>query len=342
MKTFTNPRVAVVGATGAVGTTMLSILEERGYPVASLRLMASERSAGREVDTKWGSVTIEDLASADPSGIDVALFSAGGGRSMQYAPAFAAAGATVIDNSSAFRSDPNVPLVVANVNNDAIGAHNGIVANPNCTTMAVMMAAGPLHRAAGLKSMIATSYQSVSGSGQTGMSQLQKEVDHHAMNQDGLASGDWSDPGGDLYARPIAYNVLPLAGSITDQGYTDEEWKLVTETRKILERNDIVVEPTCVRVPVMVGHGIATTMWFDRPVDLDEAVAVLGEAPGVQLWDDTKVPTPLDSAGIDDVLVGRLRETIGTPGGISLFAIGDNLRKGAALNAVELAELLLD
>lgn len=341
MKTFTNPNVAVVGATGAVGTTMLSILEEREYPVANLRLMASERSAGRTIDTKWGMVTIEDLATADPSGIDVALFSAGGGRSAQYAPAFAEVGATVIDNSSAFRSDPDVPLVVANVNDEAITSHNGIVANPNCTTMAVMMAAGPLHRAAGLKSMIATSYQSVSGSGQTGMSQLAKEVDHHAMHHDALATGGWTDPEGDLYARPIAYNVLPLAGSITELGYTDEEWKLVTETRKILERDDIIVEPTCVRVPVMVGHGIATTMWFDRPVDLDEAVAVLGGAPGVQLWDDTKVPTPLDSAGIDDVLVGRLRETIGTPGGISLFAIGDNLRKGAALNAVELAELLI-
>ena len=238
--------------------------------------------------------------------------------------------------------DDAVPLVVANVNDDAIRDHAGIVANPNCTTMAVMMAAGPLHRAAGLSSMVATSYQSVSGSGHTGMTQLAKEIDHFNANRDGLASGDWSDPGGELYARPIGYNVLPLAGSITDAGYTDEEWKLVNETRKILDRPDIDVEPTCVRVPVMVGHGIATTMWFDRSVDMDEAVAVLGEAPGVQLWDDTRVPTPLDSAGIDDVLVGRLRETVGRPGGISLFAIGDNLRKGAALNAVELAELLLD
>ncbi len=342
MKTFANPSVAVVGATGAVGTTMLSILTERGFPVRELRLMASERSAGRSISTAYGDVVIEDLATADPAGIDIALFSAGGSRSKQYAPRFAAAGSTVIDNSSAFRMDDAVPLVVANVNDDAIRDHAGIVANPNCTTMAVMMAAGPLHRAAGLSSMVATSYQSVSGSGHTGMTQLAKEIDHFNANRDGLASGDWSDPGGELYARPIGYNVLPLAGSITDAGYTDEEWKLVNETRKILDRPDIDVEPTCVRVPVMVGHGIATTMWFDRSVDMDEAVAVLGEAPGVQLWDDTRVPTPLDSAGIDDVLVGRLRETVGRPGGISLFAIGDNLRKGAALNAVELAELLLD
>ncbi len=342
MKTFSAPRVAIVGATGAVGTTMLSILEERRYPLDGLRLLASERSAGSVVSTRWGDVTIEDLAQADPSGIDVALFSAGGSRSLAYAPQFARAGATVIDNSSAFRMDDDVPLVVANVNDSAIKEHRGIVANPNCTTMTIMMAAGPLHRSAGLKTMIATSYQSVSGSGQTGMRQLASEIEALGSDQAALVAGTWTDPGGDVYTRPIAYNVLPLAGSITDAGYTDEEWKLVNETRKILDRPGIVVEPTCVRVPVMVGHGIAASMWFDRKVDLDEAVAILGDAPGVQLWDDRKVPTPLDSAGIDDVLVGRLRETLGQAGGISLFAIGDNLRKGAALNAVELAEFLVD
>ncbi len=341
METYSRPRVAIVGATGAVGTTMLSILEERNFPATDVRLMASPRSAGRIVGTRWGDVEVEDLETADPAGVDIALFSAGGARSKEYAPRFARAGATVIDNSSAFRMDDNVPLVVANVNDDAIADNQGIVANPNCTTMTIMMAAGPLHRAAGMRTMIATSYQSVSGSGKTGMDQLQSEVEHFRNNLDGLVSGNWEDPGGDLYMRPIAYNVLPLAGSITDVGYTDEEWKLVNETRKILRRDTIAVEPTCVRVPVMVGHGIAASMWFDRAVDLDEAVAVLGGAPGVQLWDDTNVPTPLDAAGIDDVLIGRLRETIGHLGGISLFAIGDNLRKGAALNAVELAELLL-
>jgi len=341
METYSRPRVAIVGATGAVGTTMLSILEERNFPATDVRLMASPRSAGRIVGTRWGDVEVEDLETADPTGVDIALFSAGGARSKEHAPRFARAGATVIDNSSAFRMDDNVPLVVANVNDDAIADNQGIVANPNCTTMTIMMAAGPLHRAAGMRTMIATSYQSVSGSGKTGMDQLQSEVEHFRDNLDGLVSGNWEDPGGDLYMRPIAYNVLPLAGSITDVGYTDEEWKLVNETRKILRRDTIAVEPTCVRVPVMVGHGIAASMWFDRAVDLDEAVAVLGGAPGVQLWDDTNVPTPLDSAGIDDVLIGRLRETIGHLGGISLFAIGDNLRKGAALNAVELAELLL-
>jgi len=342
MKTFTTPRVAVVGATGAVGTTMLSILEERGFPVSDVRLMASARSAGSMVSTTWGDVEIEDLATADPSDIDIALFSAGGSRSTEHAPRFVRAGATVIDNSSAFRMVDDVPLVVANVNDVAIRSHNGIVANPNCTTMTLLMAAGPLHKAAGLKTLIASSYQSVSGSGQTGIRQLGFEIDFFNKDRQALVSGAWEEPEGDLYSRPIGYNVLPLAGSITEAGYTDEEWKLVNETRKILDRESIAIEPTCVRVPVMVGHGIAATMWFDRAMDLDEAVAVLGTAPGVQLWDDRKVPTPLDSAGIDDVLIGRLRETAGHPGGISLFVIGDNLRKGAALNAVELAELLID
>jgi aspartate-semialdehyde dehydrogenase len=341
MDTYSKPKVAIVGATGAVGTTMLSILEERGFPVLDIRLMASSRSSGRVIPTKWGDVVVEDLETADPFGVDIALFSAGGSRSIEYAPHFASAGATVIDNSSAFRMDATVPLVVAQVNDEAIHSNEGIVANPNCTTMVLMMAAGPLHEAAGLRTLFATSYQSVSGSGQSGIAQLSSEVDFFDKNREGLVSGSWEDPAGDLYTRPIAYNVLPLAGSITDAGYTDEEWKLVNESRKILGRDDIAVEPTCVRVPVMVGHGIAASMWFDRRIDLDEAVAVLGSAPGVQLWDDTTVPTPLDSAGIDDILVGRLRETIGFPGGVSVFAIGDNLRKGAALNAVQLAELLL-
>ncbi len=333
-------RTAIVGATGAVGTTMLSILEQRDFPVADLRMMASSRSAGRVIPTKWGDVTVEDLATADPAGLEVALFSAGGSRSKEYAPKFAAAGCTVIDNSSAFRQAPDVPLVVAQVNDAAIQSHNGIVANPNCTTMVVMMAAGPLHRAAGLNRMTATSYQSVSGSGQTGMEVLTHELDILGKDRESLAQGGWTDPNSDLYSRPIGFNVLAHAGSFTELGYTDEEWKLVNETRKILDAPDIKVEPFCVRVPVMVGHGIAATMFFDRPVSVDEAKQILADAPGAQLWDDAKVPTPLDSAGIDDVLIGRVRPTVGDEGGISLWTVGDNLRKGAALNAVQLAELL--
>jgi len=342
VKRFAEPTVAVVGATGAVGRTIQSILSERNFPLSRLRLLASERSAGTVVDTPWGDVTVEDLAGADPAGIDIAIFSAGGGRSREYAPRFVAAGATVIDNSSAFRMDDDVPLVVAEVNDGAIESHNGIIANPNCTTMALMMAAGPLHRAAGIDRMVAMSYQATSGSGQQGMDTLQRQIDALGADRDALQHGGWVDPGGDLYQRPIGYNVLPMAGAITDAGHTDEEWKLVNETRKILEAPGIRVEPTCVRVPTMVGHGIAATMFFDRPMTRDEAVAVLSEAPGAQVWPDDHVPTPLDSAGVDDVLIGRIRETIGDPGGISLWAVGDNLRKGAALNTVQLAELLLD
>ena len=330
--------VAIVGATGVVGTTMLAILEERDFPVGGLRLFASERSAGRVVDTAWGDVVVEDLSTADPKGIDIALFSAGASRSRAHAPRFATAGAVVIDNSSAFRMDPDVPLVVAEVNDDALFEHQGIVANPNCTTMVLMMAAGPLHRAAGLSRMVATSYQAVSGSGRGGMDVLSHEVDLLGKDEDALVSGDWSDPGGDLYSRPIAYNVLPHAGSFVGDGYTDEEMKLIDETRKILGAPSVLVEPTCVRVPVMTGHGVAATMFFDKPLTRRQALDVLADAPGTQLWADDKVPTPLDSAGIDDVLIGRVRESIGEAGGINLWTVGDNLRKGAALNAVQLAE----
>ncbi len=335
-------RVAVVGATGAVGRTMLAVLEERDFPVAELRLMASARSAGTKVATRWGEVEVEDLAEADPSGVEIALFSAGGARSREFAPRFAAAGAVVVDNSSAFRMDPDVPLVVAQVNDHAVASRpRGIVANPNCTTMDLMMAAGPLHRAAGLRSMVATSYQSVSGSGQKGMQELTEQVRFFlAGDLQALQTGGWEAPPSEVYPRPIAFNVIPFAGSESDLGYTDEEWKLVNESRKILEIPDLAVEPTCVRVPVMVGHGIAATLRFDRPVSRAEAVEVLADAPGVRLWED-RIPTPLDSAGVDDVLVGRVRETVGEPGGINLWVVGDNLRKGAALNAVQIAELVV-
>jgi aspartate-semialdehyde dehydrogenase len=246
----------------------------------------------------------------------------------------------VIDNSSAFRMDPDVPLVVAGVNDAAASSHRGIIANPNCTTMTLMMAAGPLHRAAGLQSMVATSYQSVSGSGQQGVDELIAQTDLLRSDLDALMTGGWADPHPSLYTRPIGFNVLPYAGSETEQGYTDEEWKLVNESRKILDIPGLRVEPTCVRVPVLVGHGVAATLRFGRPIDPAEAAEVLGAAPGVEVWSDT-VPTPLDSAGIDDVLVGRIRPTIGDPGGINLWVVGDNLRKGAALNAVQIAEMLV-
>lgn len=333
--------IAIVGATGAVGRTMLDILVERQFPVGELRLMASARSAGRKIATPWGEVEIEDLDEADPAGIDIALFSAGGDRSRGHAPRFAEAGAVVIDNSSAFRMESDIPLVVANVNDhDLANRPRGIIANPNCTTMALMMAIGPLHRAAGLTSMVATSYQSVSGSGQQGMDELLRQTRQLIETPEALAVGGWEDPGGTLYQRPIGFNVLPYAGDERELGYTDEEWKLVNETRKILDAPEAMVEPTCVRVPVMVGHGIAATARFSRPMDREEALRLLTAAPGVQVWTDT-TPTPLDSAGIDDVLVGRVRDTIGERGGINLWVVGDNLRKGAALNTIEIAERLI-
>ena len=335
-------RVAIAGATGAVGTTMLSILEERDFPVSELRLFASARSAGRVVATRWGDVAVEDLASADPAGIDVALYSAGASRSREHAPRFVGAGAVVIDNSSAFRMDDEVPLVVAEVNDATLSGHEGIVANPNCTTMVLMMAAGPLHRVFGLQRLVATSYQAVSGSGQAGIDVLSHEIDALGKDEDALVAGGWSDPGGEFYSRPIGYNVLPHAGSFVGDGYTDEEMKLVNETRKILDAPGVLVEPTCVRVPVMTGHGVAASMFFGRGVGRAEVMEVLSTAPGTQVWDDERVPTPLDSAGIDDVLVGRVRESLGESGGINLWTVGDNLRKGAALNAVQLAELVLD
>ncbi len=318
-------RVAVVGATGAVGRTLLSVLDERDFPMAELRLMASARSAGSVATTRWGEIEIEDLELADPEGVDIAIFSAGAERSRTHAPRFASAGAVVVDNSSAFRNDPAVPLVVAGVNDHAVSSHRGIVSNPNCTTMALMVAAGPLHRAAGIGRMVATSYQSVSGSGQRGMDELKNQIAGR--------------PATDLYVRPIAYNVIPYAGTVTDAGYTDEEWKLVNESRKILDAPGLAVEPTCVRVPVMVGHSVAATMHFSRPVLLEEALGILSEAPGGELWID-RVPTPLDAAGKDTVLIGRVRQTLGDEGGINLWVVGDNLRKGAALNAVQVAELI--
>ena len=332
--------VAVVGATGAVGRAMISILTERNFPVAELRLMASARSAGQKVETAWGEIEVEDLALADPAGIDIALFSAGGGRSREYAPKFAAAGAVVIDNSSAFRMVDDVPLVVAGINDHATAQHNGIIANPNCTTMTMLMGVAPLHRAAGLKRLVASSYQAVSGSGKTGVDELSRQTRLFQADEAALNDGTWVDPGGDVYSRPIAFNVLPLIGDADPHGYTDEELKLLNETRKILEAPDIEAESTCVRVPVVTGHGTSVALWFERPVSPEEAVDLINEAPGAQVWLD-KVPTPLDAAGIDDVIVGRIRPTLDGTGGLNLWTVGDNLRKGAALNAVQIAELLV-
>jgi aspartate-semialdehyde dehydrogenase len=331
--------VAVVGATGAVGREMVDTLFRRRFPVDRLRLMASARSAGSTFASPFGDAVVEDLAEADPSGIDIALFSAGAQRSLDHARRFADAGAVVVDNSSAWRMDPWVPLIVVGVNDDDVAGHGGIIANPNCTTMVMLVALAPLHRFVPVEEIVVASYQSVSGSGHRGVETLVEQAAHLADQPDALRTGTWAEPPEGIYVRPIGWNVVPHAGGAVSDGYTDEEMKLVDETRKILDAPDISVEATCVRVPVVTGHGVAATAWFAHPIGVDRALALLGEAPGLELWQD-KVPTPLDAAGIDEVLVGRVRATLGRPGGIALWAVGDNLRKGAALNAVQIAELV--
>jgi aspartate-semialdehyde dehydrogenase len=331
--------VAVVGATGAVGREMVATLARRGFPVDRIRLMASARSAGSTVASPFGDVVVEELGVADPGGVDIALFSAGAARSLEHARRFADSGAVVVDNSSAWRMDPAVPLVVAGVNDHAVAGHRGIIANPNCTTMVMLAALAPLHRSAAVEEIVVASYQSVSGSGHRGVSTLLEQAAHLAVAPEALRTGEWAEPPEGIYVRPIGWNVIPYAGNPAADGYTDEELKLVNETRKILDVSDILVEATCVRVPVVAGHGVAVTAWFERPVSVDEAIVLLGEAPGLEVWQD-KVPTPLDAAGIDEVLVGRIRPTMGRPGGISMWVVGDNLRKGAALNAVQIAELV--
>jgi aspartate-semialdehyde dehydrogenase len=337
-------RVGVVGATGQVGTVMRQILAERRFPVAEIRFFASPRSAGTTLPWQGCEVTVEDAATADPSGLDIALFSAGASTSRVQAPRFADAGVTVIDNSSAWRRDPDVPLVVSEVNPDAIGEmRKGIIANPNCTTMAAMPVLRPLHAEAQLVRMVASTYQAVSGSGLAGVEELDGQVkavvDKAAeLTHDGTAV---AFPEPKKYVRPIAFNVLPMAGSVVDDGSfeTDEEQKLRHESRKILGIPDLLVSGTCVRVPVFTGHSLSLNVEFARPLSVARATELLSTAPGVQLAD---VPTPLQAAGRDPSYVGRIRQDPGVPGGrgLALFVSGDNLRKGAALNAVQIAELI--
>ncbi|MDT8910825.1 aspartate-semialdehyde dehydrogenase [Amycolatopsis sp. PS_44_ISF1] len=337
-------RVGVVGATGQVGAVMRKLLAERDFPVAEMRYFASPRSAGSTLPWRDTEIVVEDAATADPSGLDIALFSAGGATSREQSPRFAAAGVTVIDNSSAFRRDPDVPLVVSEVNPEAIKlAGRGIIANPNCTTMAAMPVLKPLHDEAGLLRLVASTYQAVSGSGLAGVDELAAQVNAVAtraasLTHDGSAV---EFPAPAKYAAPIAFNVLPLAGSIVDDDSfeTDEEQKLRNESRKILGLPDLLVSGTCVRVPVFTGHALSVNVEFERPLSVARATELLSHAPGVELSD---VPTPLQAAGADPSFVGRIRSDPGVPGGrgLALFLTADNLRKGAALNAVQIAELI--
>jgi aspartate-semialdehyde dehydrogenase len=337
-------RIGVVGATGQVGVAMRQILEQRGFPAAEVRFFASARSAGTVLPFAGHEITVEDASTADPSGLDIALFSAGATTSRALAPKFADAGVLVVDNSSAFRMDPDVPLVVSEVNPHAIAeARKGIVANPNCTTMAAMPVLKPLHDEAGLVRLIASTYQAVSGSGVAGVEELASQV---------LAAGDKARelaydgeavafPEPQKYARTIAYNVLPFAGSIVDDGLheTDEEQKLRNESRKILGIPDLRVSGICVRVPVFTGHSLAINAEFASAMTVERARELLAGAPGVELSD---IPTPLQAAGKDPSYVGRIRQDAGVDGdrGLALFVSNDNLRKGAALNTVQIAELV--
>ena len=335
--------VGVVGATGQVGAVMRELLLERELPIGDLRFFASARSAGTTLTFGDREVVVEDAATADPRGLDVALFSAGAGTSRALAPAYAEAGVTVIDNSSAWRLDPDVPLVVSEVNPQAVHeARKGIIANPNCTTMAAMPVLKPLHDEAGLVRIVASTYQAVSGSGVAGVAELAGQVaavdDPTGLALDGSAV---TLPEPVKYVRPIAFNVLPLAGSIVDDGSeeTDEEQKLRNESRKILGIPDLRVSGTCVRVPVFTGHSLSINAEFASALPAKRALELLAEAPGVEV---THIPTPLQAAGRDPSYVGRVRQDQSVEGerGLVLFVSNDNLRKGAALNTVQIAELV--
>jgi aspartate-semialdehyde dehydrogenase len=335
------PRVGIVGATGLVGEMMRTLLAERNFPLRSLRLFASARSAGARL--AWGDaeIVVEDAATANYAGLDIVFFSAGGDTSLELAPKVAGAGAIVIDNSSAWRGDPDVPLVVAEVNPHALASiPKGIVANPNCTTMAAMPALKPLHAAAGLKRLVVSTYQAVSGAGVAGIRELEAQVRAAAEVGPALArDGDAvAFPAPEKWVAPIAFNVVPLNYRMAEDGYTDEEIKLRDETRKILEIPGLPVSGTCVRVPVYSGHSLSINAEFEREISVATALELLGQAPGVVL---VEAPNPLAATGRDPVFVGRLRPDPTVRHGLALFVTGDNLRKGAALNAVQIAEVLV-
>jgi aspartate-semialdehyde dehydrogenase len=319
-------RVAVVGATGAVGTTMMSLLRERQFPAGEIVPFASERSRGREVD----GVPVRVLDDGEIDGFDIALFSAGAERSRTWAPRFVEAGATVVDNSSAFRRDPEIPLVVSEVNPHALERHRGLIANPNCSTMALLVALAPIHREAGLERIVVATYQSVSGTGQAAVEELETQA-HASLH--GVAA-----PPPSVYPEPIAFNVIGAAGNFADgDDHTDEERKMMFETRKILGDESIAINVTCARVPVRNSHSESVTLETRGPLSVEEARALLEAAPGLAVVDD---PTRHAYPGRDEVFVGRIRRDDSHPRGLGMFVVGDNLRKGAATNAIQIAELL--
>jgi aspartate-semialdehyde dehydrogenase len=326
--------VAIVGATGAVGVEMIRVLERRDFPVASLRLLASPRSAGKKLSYRGQEIVVEPLSPDSFSGIDIALFSAGGAISKEFAPHAVKAGAVVVDNSSAFRMDPKVPLVVPEINAAAAASHSGIIANPNCTTAITLMALHPLHRAFGVKGVIASSYQAVSGTGAMAIEELRRQVEQ-------IASG--KPVTREVYPHQIAFNVLPHVDSFLEDGYTREEMKMQHEGRRIMDLPGFTASVTCVRVPVYRAHSVAVTALFERPVSLEKAREAILAAPGIRLHDDPAnavYPLPIECSGEDDCRVGRLRIDCALPNALSFWVSGDQLLKGAALNAVQIAELL--
>lgn len=330
--------VAVAGATGAVGIEILNCLEQRDFPVGELTLLASARSAGKKLTFRGEEITIKELTKDSFSGVDVALFSAGGGISKEFGPAAADAGAVVVDNSSAFRMDDNVPLIVPEVNPEAVSEHKGIIANPNCTTIVTLMGLNPMiHAFGGVSGIIASSYQAVSGSGAEGITELESQVEALAKGQD--------LPEKKVYPHQIAFNVIPHVDVFLDNGYTKEEMKMHFEGAKILNNPDLKASVTCVRVPVYRSHSVAVTAIFNDKPSVKAAQEAVANAPGVQLADDPNAtpplyPTPLDSTNQDDCIVGRIREDVVLDNALTFWVVGDQVRKGAALNAVQIAELL--
>lgn len=329
-------RVAILGATGAVGTELLELLEQRNFPLAQLRLLASPRSAGRTLRFRGENIPVEPVSDRSFDNIDIVLASAGGTTSKTYAPLAVAAGAIVIDNSSAFRMNPEVPLVVPEVNPSAAATHQGIIANPNCTTILMAVAVYPLHKARKVQRIVAATYQSASGAGARAM----EEVKHQS-----LAILQDKPPVTEVFPYPLAFNLFPHNSPLNDQGYCEEEMKMVNETRKIFSAPQLRITATCVRVPVLRAHSEAINLEFEQPLSVAEAREILRTAPGVQVvedWAANHFPMPIEATGQDEVLVGRIRQDISHPCGLELWLCGDQIRKGAALNAVQIAELLVE
>ncbi|HEY4719110.1 MAG TPA: aspartate-semialdehyde dehydrogenase [Candidatus Methylomirabilis sp.] len=333
--TRTGYRVAIAGATGAVGQTMLSILAERNFPVRGLRLLASERSEGKVLHFKGEEVKVERLTERSFEGIELALFSAGASRSKEFAPEAVRAGALVVDNSSAFRMDPTVPLVVPEINPEAARRHSGLIANPNCTTVVMVMALKPLHEAAKVRRVIVSSYQAVSGAGAQALEELKQQVLAWVKGEPAEAK---------VFPHPIAFNLIPQVDVFEASGYTREEMKLVHETRKILDDETMRIAATTVRVPVWVAHSVSVTAETERKVTVEEARRLFASFPGLKLWDDPanrQYPMPIVATGKDECYIGRIREDLSSDKGLTFWVVGDQLRKGAALNAIQIAELVL-